>query len=92
MGQVERVEHLEQITSSRGANIHALTVSAPMSYVLQADYWNRWSEQGLRRHDKVLVTAAFTSPVAEHAWFVILSNDKGKVAARLWLTGSDAKL
>jgi hypothetical protein len=81
MAQTERVDHLEQITSSRGANIHALTVSAPMSYVRQDDYWNRFAAQGLRRHDKVMVTASFTSAVAEHAWFVILDNDKGKITA-----------
>lgn len=81
--QQKKIEHLEMLTSARQANLFALTVSDPLSRVLQAGFMDRFCEHGLRRHDRIMLTASALAPEAEFAWLVVESNEKGIVKAKV---------
>ena len=62
---------LERAADGRGAALWILTTSHPMRSVLRKGYFETVAEHGLRRHDRIWVSASAAAEMAEYATLVV---------------------
>jgi hypothetical protein len=81
--QDRKFVNLELLTSSaRGGNLYALTTTDPIVRVFGTDYFDRFAEHGLRKTDRVIVTADMLADEPSCAWLLVLGNEKGHVRVK----------
>ena len=64
-------ESLERAADGRGAALWILTTPHPLNSVLRKGYFGTVAEHGLRRHDRIWVSASETENAAEYATLVV---------------------
>jgi hypothetical protein len=77
--QPKRVSNLEVMApvSIGGGALWGLQTSDKLEHVIAPLYLNRFSEHGLRKHDRIMVTANYTGE-AECAWLLVTNVVPGK--------------
>ena len=80
--QAVRETHLELIApGTRAARIYALTTTDPLDRVLSSGYFDRFAEWGLRKADRIMVSANLHGAV-DCCWLVCEANVEGHVSVR----------
>lgn len=63
--------YLERVADGRGAALWILTTPDPLNSVLRKGYFGTAAAHGLRRHDRIRVSASATGDAAEYATLVV---------------------
>jgi len=77
--QTKKLHNLEVLApvSIGGGALWSLQTTDRLEHVLQPLYLNRFSEQNLRKHDRIMVTANYEGE-AETAWLLVTNAVPGK--------------
>jgi hypothetical protein len=74
------VHFLEQIAPGRLATIWALTTSDSMEMILRPEYFDKYTSYGLRKNDRLMITANVLDANPECGWLRVVSAADGLVA------------
>jgi hypothetical protein len=61
------IHHLETIAPGRVMSIWAFATSDTMEEIMRPEYFDRYSDRGLRTHDRLMVVSNMLEQ-AEYAW------------------------
>jgi hypothetical protein len=75
MAKPKRTETLELIAASSGVPpaMYSFCTHYPLAHILQADYWNQFSESGLKRNDVVRCVCKCFDDEPEVIWLRVAS-------------------
>jgi hypothetical protein len=65
------IHELELVKDSKFSAIWVLSSTAPLSAMMTEHYWQRFAERGLKRHDRIMVSASINEPESEYADVIV---------------------